>query len=272
MATEDITKRLIPYKDAEDLADKVKSLFNPKDPSRYHLYTLLKYPSIFDWKSDFYGRNEEIDDLLKLPEEHPIVLEIKKQKKVALREIVTKSRDELRIKVPRYINAFERHIPGDGDHELFELVEKAAYHVIDANVVNDDNPPREASIVFAATCEMLRYADIYPESVDRFIDHAYDKKATLTFVVGGYCDHTDKRIETSFARYLEIFEIAQKEFSPDINEVQYFILNGIYRGFDFKGIGQRLQRKSPEYDCRQAYQHLDTSLKEKLDQIFPSKP
>ena len=259
---EDVNKRLIPYENKSDLTKRVAALLGWEgigDPGPF-LPVILSYPSgHFHRHFMEYYPSTELSDLMKhLPQEHEIIQEILRQAEENLKEVLEKTRNDLKVREPRYLNSFVS-VGGSGCYKsLFDLVQQAAYHVIDLGILTDDNPPREAGIVRVATEGVTGYDKSHPEEVRKFLDHVWDKKLTLPFVVAGYLELGNER---AIDVYFEIFRVARGE--------EHFVMNGVQRGFNFKFIGRRLKRKFTDHNFRDHYQDIeDDKLRGQLDAIF----
>lgn len=259
-----IEGKLIPYNNKEDLRARVSSLFDwdiigDPSPKMYSpnsglpLGVLLSYPRD-SWCFSYFPGNEFVDLMKYLPKDHEIVGEIIHQAKANLEEITQKSREELQLRTPRYLNSF-----GVGNYSrcaaLFPTILAAAYHVADLRVTNDwcfpnQDFPTEARILWSAAEGVQRYIKSHPQEAERFFDHLYDHTLLFPSVIGGY-----RRLgnEKAITVYFELFNLTQGE--------ENFVLDNLHRVIKFDYFGKLLQKSFPDYNFAK---YIEANIKPEL--------
>lgn len=272
MGHKTIKERLIPYSSKEELSQRVGSLFEwdyTGDPFPKNYSNNPELPQgvlVSYWKESWhftYFPREEFYDLIAvnkhLPENHEIIQEILKHAKRNLEEILTKSSNELKIRTPKYLNSFRVGDLG-GYERIYPDIKNAADYVFKLEIKTDEDPPKEADILWSAVKGMLGYDESHSQEVESFLDNLWDKKLVLPFIITGYADlNNDKAIRI----YFELFRLTKGKDD--------FLLNGIQRGVGFKFLGKRLKRIFPNYNFSKNIKLFeDSKLKNKLYEIFAS--
>jgi hypothetical protein len=244
---------LVPWKSKEELSKRISDAF---DHQFTKSFSRLTYEP-GDARMDDLRIDDEIYAIMnQLPKEHEINREIIKQAKNNLVEITTKSPDELRGKIPKYLNSF-----WIGEvialESIFTEIQNASYYIINNPVLTTEIPPKEESIMFAATKGMGGYNHLKKQEFLNYLTKIDEKKFTLPFLINDYGDLKNKR---AVDLYFNLFNHAEGN-----NE---FILNDIKRNIIFPFIGRRLKRNFPGCDFQKEIDKMKPELKSKLEDIF----
>jgi len=251
-----IDTELVPWKSKEELSKRISDNFDwhfPGDPIPKKL-TYAHTPT--GHCSEISPLDEVYAIITRLPKQHQINQELILQASRNLTDITTKSPNELKGHIPRYLNSF-----WIGDvrsfRELFNPTLDAAYHITNKPVFTDTKPPKEDEIMFSAVKGVLGYSKSHPKKILEFLDNLNDKQLVFPFLFTGY---TDLKNEKTISIFFNLYN--------KTNGQNDFILNGIKREVKFDFIGKRLKRAFPDYDYQTEINKSKLKLKRNLEKIF----
>ena len=253
-----IKERLISYSSRAELIKSVAANLKWEDigdncPGNSFFLEHPKSPHV-----DHFPGEDLADVLRYLPNDHELMQEIIVQTKSNLEEILTKSRQELSFRIPKFLNAFTV-ADLKGYSCLFEAVKIAAYHVLELCPIKDVNTSNEAFIIRYTARGMGGYIPEYPLEVKSFIDKMWEKRAALPYVVTIGAELRDTQ---AIERYFELFE--------SVRGTDYFVFDGIKQRVDFWSIGKHnLKQFFPDYDFFERIDKVSGEwLRGKLREIF----
>ena len=227
-----ITRPYTPYFDTLDdlLTQKIFRLFMKLEDAAFI--------TLGDWPNKAYAGSDSMAELeypvMRLPREHPMRLEIIRVAKSYISEVPKFDQQQLRL--PQYSRAFDIAQFAQGESMLDELC-RAAYHVINQNILTRDEPPEEHDIMFEASQAMETSFSCTPSIFTPFLDHCYEKECTLPFMLKGYCLLKNLK---AIAVYTELFHLA--------NGKDIFIHDGVKKGISFSSFFHRIKKAFPDAD------------------------
>ena len=253
-----IKERLISYSSRAELIKSVAANLKWEDigdncPGNSFFLEHPKSPHV-----DHFPGEDLADVLRYLPNDHELMQEIIVQTKSNLEEILTKSRQELSFRIPKFLNAFTV-ADLKGYSCLFEAVKIAAYHVLELCPIKDVNTSNEAFIIRYTARGMGGYIPEYPLEVKSCIDKMWEKRVALPYIVTLGARLGDIQ---AIERYFELFE--------SVRGTGYFVLDGVKQRMDFRFIGKHsLTQFFPDYIFSERINDVsDKLLREKLRETF----